>query len=128
MHQDFHSSYTTLREKSNRPLLYVERQRCILQEVYKSIHDLGPRYLHDLFTIKDREYDYRNVLKIELSTYKTVTYGKTHYKLMVQIYLILWEMTLKMDLITRILKQSSKLGMVKTVYVINCTYCRLMLL
>ena len=32
--------------------------------------------LFDLFTIKDREYDYRNVLKIELSEYKTVTSGK----------------------------------------------------
>ena len=32
--------------------------------------------MHDLFTAKDREYDYRNVLKIELSKYKTVTYGK----------------------------------------------------
>ena len=75
MYQDFKSSYTTLREKSNRPLLDVERQRCILQEMYKSIHDLGQRYLYDLFIIKDREYDYRNVLKIELSKCKTVTYG-----------------------------------------------------
>ena len=44
--------------------------------------------------------------------------AKIHYNLMVQIYLILWEMTLKMDLITQNLKQSSKLGMVKIVYVI----------
>ena len=118
MHQDFHSSYTTLREKSNRPLLYVERQTCILQEVYKSIHDLGPRYVHDLFTIKDREYDYRNVLKLNYLRIKQLHMAKTHYNLMVQICLILWEMTLKMDLITRNLKQSSKLGMVKIVYVI----------
>ena len=61
VYQDFQFSYTTLRETSNRPLLYVERQICILQEVYKSIHDLGPRYLYDLI-IKDRECDYRNVL------------------------------------------------------------------
>ena len=27
VYQDFHSSYTTLRERSNRPLLYIERQR-----------------------------------------------------------------------------------------------------
>ena len=33
--------------------------------------------MHDLFIIKDREYDYRNVLKIELSKYKTVTYDKS---------------------------------------------------
>ena len=76
MYQDSQSSYTTLREKSNRHLLYVERQRYILLEVYKSIHDLGPTYLHDLFIIKKKEYDYRNALKIELSKYKTVTYGK----------------------------------------------------
>ena len=44
--------------------------------MYKSIHDLGPTYLHDLFIIKNREYDYKNVLNIELSKYKTVTYGK----------------------------------------------------
>ena len=70
---------TQLLKKSQIALLlnvYVERQRCILQEVYKSIHDLRPRYLLDLFTIKDREYNYRHVLKIELSKYKTVTSGK----------------------------------------------------
>ena len=39
--------------------------------------------------------------------------AKTHYNLMVQSYLILWEMILKMDLITQNLKQGSKLGMVK---------------
>ena len=35
-----------------------------------------------------------------------------------QDYLILWEMILKMDLITQNLTQSSKLGMVKNVYAI----------
>ena len=40
--------------------------------MYSCIHDLGPRYLH----MYDRKYDYRNVLKIKLSKYKTVTYSK----------------------------------------------------
>ena len=48
--------------------------------MYSCIHDLGPRYLHDLFTINDRKYDYRNVLKIKLSKYKTVTYSKNTLK------------------------------------------------
>ena len=43
---------------------------------------------------------------------------KTHYQLMVQSYLILWEMNLKLDLITQNLKQSSNIGMVKNAYVI----------
>ena len=120
VHQDFHFSYTTLRKKSNRPLLYVERQRCILQKVYrpKRIHDLGPRYWHDLFPIKDREYDYRNVLKLNYLSIKQLHMAKTHYNLMMQSYLFLWEMILKTDLITQNLKQSSKLGMMKNVYVI----------
>ena len=33
-----------LREKCNRPMLLIERQRAILLEVYKCIHELGPRY------------------------------------------------------------------------------------
>ena len=36
----------------------------------------------DLFDIKTREYNYRNVLKIDLPRYKTNKYGKTHYTLM----------------------------------------------
>ena len=76
VYQDYQTSYTLLRERSNRPLLYVERQRCLLQEVYKSIHSLGPIYLNDMFKIKKCEYDYRNMLTIVLPKYKTVTHGK----------------------------------------------------
>ena len=86
--------------------------------MYKSIHDSGPRYLHDLFTIKDKKYDYRNVLKIELSKYKTVTYGKNTLQFNGAKLFNSLGNYFKMDLITQNLKQSSKLGMVKNVYVI----------
>ena len=78
--------------------------------------------MHDLFTIKDREYDYRNVLKIELSTYKTVTYGKN---------------TLQFNSLGNDFKNglnySEFKAKLKTWYgeeclCNNCTYCRLMLL
>ena len=49
--------------------------------------------------------------------------AKTHYNLMVQSYLILWETILKMTLITQNLKQSSKLDMVNNVYVIILHTC-----
>ena len=35
-----------LREKCNRPMLLIESQRAMLLEVYKCIHELGPRYRH----------------------------------------------------------------------------------
>ena len=59
IHQDYTSSYEMLREKCNRPMLLIERQRAMLLEVYKCIHELGPRYRHGMFSQKSRAYDYR---------------------------------------------------------------------
>ena len=39
-----------LREKCNRPMLLVERQKAMLLEVYKCIYELGPRYRHGMFS------------------------------------------------------------------------------
>ena len=41
-----------LREKCNRPMLLIERQRAMLLEVYKCIHELGPRYRYGMFSQK----------------------------------------------------------------------------
>ena len=86
--------------------------------MHKSIYDLEQRYLHDFFIIKDRKYDYRNVLKIELSKYETVTYGKNTLQFNGAKRLILWEINLKIDLIIQNSKQCSKLDMLKNVHVI----------
>ena len=39
-----------LREKCNRPMLLIERQKAMLLEVYKCIHELDPRYRHGMFS------------------------------------------------------------------------------
>ena len=41
-----------LREKCNRPMLLIERQKAMLLEVYICIHELGPRYRHGMFSQK----------------------------------------------------------------------------
>ena len=41
IYKDYTSSYEMLREKCNRPMLLIERQRAMLLEVYKCIHELG---------------------------------------------------------------------------------------
>ena len=43
IYQDYTASYTILREKCNRPMLIIERQKAILLEVYKIIHKIGPK-------------------------------------------------------------------------------------
>ena len=70
------SSYEMLREKCNRPMLLIERQKAMLLEVYKCIHELGPRYRHGMFSQKRRAYDYRDPSILTLSKYNTNTHGK----------------------------------------------------
>ena len=40
IYKDYTSSYEMLREKCNRPMLLTERQKVMLLEVYKCIHEL----------------------------------------------------------------------------------------
>ena len=56
VYNDFKSSYTDLRKMANRPLMYIERQKCILLEVFKCLNQISPRYLHDMFEIKVMPY------------------------------------------------------------------------
>ena len=65
-----------LREKCNRPMLLIERQRVILLEVYKCIHELGPRYRHGMFSQKSRAYDYGDPSILTLPKYNAITHGK----------------------------------------------------
>ena len=58
-----------LREKCNRPMLIIKRQRAILLEVYKCIHKFGSRYLQGMFFLKDRDYDHRDISIIRLPRY-----------------------------------------------------------
>ena len=70
------SSYGMLRENCNRPMLLIERQKAMLLEVYKCIHELGPRYRHGMFSQKTRAYDYRNPSILTLPKCNTIIYGK----------------------------------------------------
>ena len=68
-----------LREKCNRPMLLIERQKAMLLEVYKCIHELVPRHRHGMFSQKSRAYDYRDPSILTLPKYNTNTHGKMFY-------------------------------------------------
>ena len=79
IYKDYTSSYEMMREKCNRPMLLIERQMAMLLEVYKCIHELGPRYRHDMFSQKSRAYDFRDPSILTLPKYNTDTW-QTHGK------------------------------------------------
>ena len=47
----FTSSYEDFRKLGRRSLMYTERQRCILVEVYKCLNHISPPYLYDMFNV-----------------------------------------------------------------------------
>ena len=65
-----------LKEKCNRPMLLIERQKAMLLKVYKCIHELGPLYRHSMFSQISRAYDYRDPSILTLPKYNTITHGK----------------------------------------------------
>ena len=75
VYNDFVSSYSDLRAKANRPLMYVQRLRYMMTEVYKIINKEGPTYLHGLFSIKETCYNTRDLYILEQPKDNTVKYG-----------------------------------------------------
>ena len=76
VYNDFTSSYADLRKLARRPLMYTERQRCILVEVYKCLNHISPPYLHDMFNVKDLPYSLRNDSIVALPKYNYIKYVK----------------------------------------------------
>jgi len=76
VYYDFDSSYEELRSKTKKQMLYVQRLRLIMCEVYKCINGLGPSYLHGLFKIKENGYDQRKLFMLEQPKYNTIKHGK----------------------------------------------------
>ena len=50
---DFIYSYADLRKLARRPLMYTERQRCILGEVYTCLNHISLPYLDDMFDVEE---------------------------------------------------------------------------
>ena len=69
-----------MRERSNKPLLYVQRLRSIAIEVFKMYHNIGPSYLHDFIVKKSSTYQLRMVKPIQPPGFKSVTYGFNSFK------------------------------------------------
>ena len=69
------TSYAELRSRANRPLLYVERLRNIVIEIFKIYNDLAPTYLRDVTIKSNSPYSIRNENNLLLPNFKYIKYG-----------------------------------------------------
>lgn len=75
IYRDFESSYDDLLEVSNNSTALIGRLKILIMEVFKSIKQLNPPCMNDLFEIKDTPYSMRNPLKIVQPWKRTTTFG-----------------------------------------------------
>ena len=61
---DYNASYTELRQRSKKKLLFENRLNYILYEVFKCVRKLNPSYLHEMFSIKSNVYNIRGNAEI----------------------------------------------------------------
>ena len=71
---DYVSSYENLMKEAKLVNIYLMRLRQLAVEVYKSLNGLGPKYIQELFSINDVQYDTRSN-RLTQPKFKTITYG-----------------------------------------------------
>ena len=76
---DYNASYTELRQRSKKKLLYENRLNYILYEVLKCVRKLNPSYLHKMFSIKSNVYNIRGKQKLQQPVYNIVKCGKNRF-------------------------------------------------
>jgi hypothetical protein len=75
------NDYGALLKKANLTTLELTRQKCILIEVYKSVNNLNPNYLNNLFQKVNISHFTRNSVNgLCIPTTKTVSYGSHSVK------------------------------------------------
>ena len=77
---DYQSNYHDLLNKSEATGIKITTLCLLPIEVYKCVNDLNPKYLNDMFTIKNCPYDFRDNSILERPKSNTTKYGLKSFR------------------------------------------------
>ena len=75
LYNDHRSSYIDLLSKSERCIMHVSRLRALCIEVFKTLKNLNPSFMHEIFIIKSSTYSSRNPNDLQHYRPNQVTFG-----------------------------------------------------
>ena len=75
LHNDHVSSYKDLLLKSNRCTMLVARQRTLCIEIFKTLKNLNPSFMHNIFSFRTSNYSLRNPNNLNHFRPNQVTFG-----------------------------------------------------
>ncbi len=76
MLKDQISTYEQLLEKCNYATLHIRRLRIISTEVFKSLNNLNPIFMKQMFNVKETYYNLRDLSLMYLPSFNKIMYGK----------------------------------------------------
>ena len=80
MFNDKKSTYDSLLEKCNYTTLHIRRIKTIATEVFKSLHDMNPAFMKDIFQQKDISYGLRDEVILNQPKFHKLSYGRNTFK------------------------------------------------
>lgn len=75
VYQDFDSTYPELLGRADLPTLELSRNRSIVIEVFKSLNQLSPSFMWDVFTFRNIQHNLRNKKQLVINHSRTKKYG-----------------------------------------------------
>ncbi len=76
MFKDKISTYKSLLDRFGYTTLHIRRIQTITTEVVKSVHDLNPTFMKEMFNTREISYDFRDKYIMHLSRFNKITYEK----------------------------------------------------
>ncbi len=77
---DFHASYSDLRSRAGWPLLYLERLKTIVREVFRIYPNVSPEYNRSILIKRSTPHNVRNSKRLEVPTFPTIRHGKYAFR------------------------------------------------
>ncbi len=77
---DFNNTYSNLLQTASKSTLYLARLRILAIEIYKTLNDISPLCMKDVFIQKEVTYGLRDVNLLVQPKFKTVSYGHNTIK------------------------------------------------
>ncbi len=73
-------TYESLLDRCGYTTPHIRRIKTIAIEVFKSVHDLNPTFMKEMFNTKEISHDLRDKYIMHLPRFNKITYGKNKFK------------------------------------------------
>ena len=76
---DYTSDYVELLRKADCELLHLKRIKSVACEGFKTLNDLNPVYMKEMFYMKKDVYNIRDNKRLQMKRFKKMRYGKNSF-------------------------------------------------